>query len=98
MNLNENDVPEFMRELRNLLGQIKGFKSLSETFSLSYVVVVDSEETKENVIKIANLLTQQAAQQHGIDLEITPATLQELQEAADLLKQHQAATKGSFVL
>lgn len=98
MNLNENDLPEFMRELRKLLGSLKGAKGLNETFSLSYVVMVEDEEAKDVVNKVANVLTEQAAQNHGIDLEIVPATVQEMQEAADLLMQHQAATKGSFVL
>lgn len=98
MRLKEEELPEFMRELRNLLGSLKGVKGLNETFSLSYVLMVEKEEDKDVVMKVANVLTEQAAQNHGIDLEIVPATETEMKEAAELLKQHQAATNGSFVL
>lgn len=98
MKLNENEIPEFMRELRSLLGQIKVTKGISETFSLSYVVVVEKEEDKEVVEKIANVLTQQAAQNHSIDLEIVPATQDEITKATELLKEHQAGQNGSFAL
>lgn len=99
MKLNENDLPEFMRELRHLLGNLKGVSGrITETFSLSYVLVVNNEEERSAVLQVANMLTEKAAQDHGIDLEIVPATVEEVEHAAELLKQHQAATKGSFVL
>lgn len=97
MKLEENDLPEFVRELRKLLGSLKGYKGLTETLSISYVVMVENEEAKENVLKVANLLTEQAAKNQGIDLEIVPATSEEMQEAAELYKAHQAS-KGSFEL
>lgn len=98
MKLNESDIPEFMRELRNLLGNLRGVKNLTETFALSYVLVVEKEEDKETVMTVANMLTEQAAKSHGIDLEIVPATAEELEQAAELLKRHQAETRGSIVL
>jgi hypothetical protein len=86
MQIKEDDIPDFVRELRGLLGSIKGFQNLTETISLSYVVVVESEEHKEVVVQIANVLTEQAARNCGIDLEITPATQEELAEAAERYK------------
>ena len=98
MKLNENELPEFMQEMRTLLGSINGAKGVSETFSLSYVVMVEKEEDKQTVEKIANMLTEQAAQKYAIDLEIVPATEAEMKEAAEKLKEFQASKNGSFVL
>lgn len=101
MKLDENSLPEFLRELRNLLGNIKGVKGrITETFSLSYVLVVDSEEDKTAAETVANMLTEQAAKNHGIDLEIVPVTAAEMEEAAEKFKQYQqiAGSKGSFAV
>jgi uncharacterized protein YigA (DUF484 family) len=98
MKLDEKQLPEFMQEMRNLLGNIKGAKGLNETFSLSYIVMVEDQESKENVEKIANLLTEQAAKEYAIDLEIAAATAEEMKEAAEKYKEYQASKNGSFVL
>jgi DNA-directed RNA polymerase subunit F len=96
MNLKEEELPEFIKEIRNLVGNIKGVKGrVSETFSLSYVAVVDEEEEKKAVEEIANVLTQQAAQ-YAIDLEIVPATESELKQAREELLAAQMKSKGSF--
>jgi lipoate-protein ligase A len=98
MKLDEKQLPEFLEEMRNLLGNIKGAKGLNETFSLSYIVVVEDQESKENVEKIGSLLTEQAAKSYGIDLEVGAATAEELKEAAEKYKEYQASKNGSFVL
>lgn len=96
MNLKEEELPEFIKEIRNLIGNIKGVKGrINETFSLSYVAVVDSEEDKKAVEEIANVLTQQATQ-YSIDLEIVPATEAEIMTAREELLAAQMKNKGSF--
>lgn len=95
-NLNEKELPEFIQELRNLLGSIQGCNGrLNETLSLSYVVVVDTEEQKSAVEQIGNVLSQQAAK-YAIDLEVTPAMPEEIKEAREALLQIQLKEKGSF--
>lgn len=83
MKIKEDDIPEFIRDLRDLIGKIKGFQELTETISLSYVVVVDSKENKEAVVQVGNILTEQAAKNCGIDLELVPATSDEIAEATN---------------
>lgn len=98
MKLNENELPEFLKEMRNLLGNLKVCKGLNETFSLSYVVVVEKEEDRAAVQQVANALTEQAAQKYAIDLQIEAATLEEVKQAQELYKEFQAGKQGSFVL
>lgn len=96
MNLSGQDLEAFLQELRNLLGQIKVTKGrISETFSLSYVCVVDKEEDKKEVEQVANILTQQASQ-FAIDLEIVAATEEEVKTAREELIQAQLKKQGSF--
>lgn len=89
MKLNENDIPDFIKEIRDLLGNLKGVKGLGETFSLSYVLTVETEEDKNNITKVANMLTEHAAQNHGVDLEIVAATQEEVNQATELFKKWQ---------
>lgn len=95
MELKSEEFTAFVQELRNLLGGIKGVKNISETFSLSYVCVVGSEEEKEPVEKVGNFLTEQATR-YGIDLEVCAATEEEVKKAREELVQMQLKEKGSF--
>ncbi len=95
MKLKEDQIPEFIVEMRNLLSSLVGVKTYAETVSFSYVLVVENEEQKENVVKVANVLTQQAAQNYGIDLEIVPATEAEVEQSKELFKMAQNK-KSSF--
>jgi hypothetical protein len=96
MNIPTEDLPVFVQEMRDLLGSINGCKGrINETISLSYVVVVDTDEQKEGVEKIAEVLTTQATN-YAIDLEIVPALQSEIDEAREALLQNQLRAKGSF--
>ena len=92
----KEETVEMAKELRQLLQQIKGVQGFTETFSLSYVLAVDSEESKVKVQDVANVLTEQAVKNHGIDLEIIAVTQEEMQEAADKFREYQME-KSSFV-
>lgn len=96
MNIEKEELPLFIQEMRDLLGNIKGCKGrINETLSLSYVVVVDTEEQKAGVELIANEMTKQAAN-YAIDLEITPALESEIKEAREALLEMQQKQQGSF--
>lgn len=93
--MDEKQLPEFIQELRNILGSIRGVKGVNETLSLSYVCVVGKEEDKEAVDKIGNELTKQATQ-FAIDLQIESATEDEVKQAREEFLQFQMKQKGSF--
>lgn len=98
MKLNESELPDFLNEMRSLIGQIKVSKGFVETFSLSYVIMVESDSDRNQVLPVANLLTEQAAKNYGIDLQIEVATIDEVNKAKELYKEYQAEKNGSFVL
>ncbi len=75
------NLGEMAQEIRNVLGSVSGCKGrLTESVSLSYVCVVDTEEQKEGIDKVGALLAQQAAK-FGIDLEVASALESEIEEA-----------------
>jgi peptide subunit release factor 1 (eRF1) len=84
------DTPAMAEELRQLLSQIDGVKKISETLSLHYVTVVDSEDKKENVAKVADALSEQA-KQFGFTLEVIPVTQKELDELQNKLSTFQTS-------
>lgn len=85
------DTPAMADELKNLLSQIDGVKKISETLSLHYVLVVDSEDKKENVLKVGETLSQQASN-YGFTLEVLPVTQKELDEVKNQLSTFKVST------
>ena len=81
------DLMDLASELRTILSSVTGVKGLSENVSLQYVVVVENEDSKINVAKIGDVLVQKA-ENYGIDLLITPATQEEIDEARQKLADH----------
>lgn len=69
-----------IKELRQVLSNVDGSKSVDEALHISYVVEVDSEDKKENVEKVAELLATQA-EKFGFFIEVTPVTTEELEES-----------------
>lgn len=84
------DTPAMANELKQLISQIDGVTKLSETLSLHYVAVVDSEEKKENVIKVGEELSSQA-KQYGFTIEVIPVTQKELDELQNKLSTFQTS-------
>lgn len=74
------DIPSMADELRDLISQVKGVKGISESFTVHYVTLVDSQESKENVRKVAQALSSQA-KKFGFDLDIVAATQEEIDES-----------------
>ena len=86
---------EVVEELRGVLQKISGVSSFTEVLSLSYLLQVEKEEDKIAVEKVANLLTEQATK-YGIDLEVTAATAQEVEDAKKEYERHVSSKQQSF--
>lgn len=85
----KSEILEMIDELRQIIGGIKGVKSVQERFGVSFLVVVSNEEERENVNKVAEKLGQQA-DNYGFDLDITAATESEVDQAKKLAANHVA--------
>ena len=82
----QSEVPEVAKELFNIISQIKGVKNVSESLNLSYVVVVEDEESKKGVEEVSNVLAEQA-KKFGFELDVTTATEEEVQLARDKMAE-----------
>ncbi len=82
-----SQLAEMLEQLRQILGNIKGTKGISETFSLCYIVLVEDEAARANVDQVAGALLPQAAG-HGVELEIIATTQAELEEVQNRLAAH----------
>jgi seryl-tRNA synthetase len=83
-----NEILEMAKELRQLLGSTEALK-IEENVYLQYVITVKDDNIKENLMKLSEDLTRQAAQ-HKVDLEIIVATQEEINEARKRLLAFQS--------
>lgn len=82
---------QMTKELREILGKIRGVKSVQESFAIEYLVLVDSEEDKQNATQVTNKLLEQASS-HGLDLSFIVVTSDELDNARKLLSEQKSNT------
>jgi len=83
----DSNTHEIVKELTSIFSQIGGVKKVSENLTLTYVVVVADEDSKQNVEKVGSLLSQQA-KKYGFELEVVPATEEEIQQAKDKASEY----------
>jgi len=77
------DILKISKELYDLICTIKGVQKVSENTSLTYICVVEDDEAKENVNKVAESLMNQASQ-HNLELSIIPFTEQDLEKIKEV--------------
>lgn len=82
----QKDILEMSEELQQILSTIKGVEAVQEFVKISYFVQINSEDCREGVEKVAAALEQQAMQ-HGINLQITAVTLEEINRAKQAMSQ-----------
>jgi uncharacterized protein YigA (DUF484 family) len=94
MNINEKDLPEFILELRKVLGSIKGVKGMTEVVSFSYTIVAENQESADAINRVGSLLTEQAAKNQALDIEVVAVLEDDVKEASEAYKAYQAEKNG----
>lgn len=82
-----SEVLEKVKELRTILGQIKGCKNVQEGFSLNYVLTTENEEGKHNAEEVTSALANQCETQ-GLEIDFIVVTEEELEEVRKKAAKH----------
>lgn len=77
----DENFQDVLKELRTIFSQIQGVKNVGEDFVLNYLILTDGEDSKKNVLKVAEMLKIQAEERHNINLDIYVLTAEEFEKA-----------------